>query len=106
MWAVQGTNLQMVEGDYGIILPVAVSGTVLEAGDSLKFVFLQARNSEAVLEKELSTIVDNTVELEFSEQESALFSVRTYIYRLDWYRDGAFMCNLIPEALFKVVEKA
>lgn len=29
MWNVTGTSLQMVEGDYGIQLPVTVSGTTL-----------------------------------------------------------------------------
>ena len=40
MWAVQGMSLQMAEGDYGIELPVTISGTTLSAADSFKFVFL------------------------------------------------------------------
>ena len=29
-----------------------------------------------------------------------------YVYCLDWYQNGNFMCNIIPSAQFKVVDKA
>lgn len=105
MWAVTGTNLQMAEGDYGIELPVTVSGATLSGSDTLKFVFLAAKNGRTILEKEY-TPANNSVSLEFTEAESALFPPQAYLYRLDWYQDGAFMCNVIPEAVFKVVDKA
>ena len=106
MWTVQNVNIQMVEGDYGIILPVTITGMNLKAGDTLKFTFLTNTNGEVVLEKEFNNVVDNTIELEFSNVESALFAVKTYVYRLDWFKNGEFMCSLIPRALFKVVDKA
>lgn len=106
MWAVQGMSLQMAEGDYGIELPVTVSGTTLAASDSLKFTFLAAKNGRVILEKEFTNISDNTVNLELTEAESALFEPKSYVYRLDWYQDGNFMCNVIPEATFRVVDKA
>lgn len=106
MWAVNGTNLQMAEGDYGISIPVTVSGTTLSASDTLKFVFLAAKNGRVILEKEFTNISENTVNLELTEEESALFTPRMYVYRLDWYQDGNFLCNIIPEASFKVVDKA
>lgn len=43
MWAVQGVSLQMAEGDYGIQLPVTISGTTLAASDVLKFVFFNRK---------------------------------------------------------------
>lgn len=106
MWAVQGVSLQMAEGDYGIQLPVTISGTTLTASDTLKFVFLTAKNGLVLLEKEFTNISDNTVNLELTEEESALFPPKMYVYRMDWYQDGNFMCNIIPEANFKVVDKA
>lgn len=107
MWTVNGTTLKMAEGDYGIQLPVTVSGTTLEANDSLKFTFKTVPNGEVILEKEFSDINDNTVDFEFTEAESALFSAgSTCVYSLDWYQDGIFMCNLIPLGQFKVVDKA
>ena len=106
MWAVQGMSIQMAEGDYGIQLPITVSGTTLTASDTLKFVILTAKNGRVLLEKEYTNISENTVNLELTEEESALFEPRVYVYRLDWYQDGNFMCNLISEAMFRVVDKA
>lgn len=106
MWAVQGLTIQMAEGDYGIELPVTISGTTLTASDTLKFVILTAKNGRVLLEKEYTNISENTVNLELTEEESALFTPRIYVYRLDWYQDGQFMCNLISEAMFWVVDKA
>ena len=106
MWAVQGMSLQMAEGDYGIELPVTISGTTLSAADSLKFVFLTEKNKQPILEKEFTNISDNTINLELTEAEAALFAPRMYVYRLDWYQNGQFMCNLISEAMFRVVDKA
>ena len=105
MWNVTGTSLQMVEGDYGIQLPVTVSGTTLTASDSLRFVFKTAPNGETILTKEYTNITQNTVNLELTDAESALFSVGNYFYSLDWYQSGVFMCNIIPQAVLKVVDK-
>lgn len=106
MWNVNGQNLTMTEGDWGIQLPVTISGTTLTANDELKFTIKTSINGEAIVSKNYSNISENTVNLELTEAESALLPVGTYVYLLDWYQDGAFMCNIIPSALFKVVEKA
>lgn len=106
MWAVTGTNLQMAEGDYGVSLPVTVSGTTLTNNDTLRFTFLAAKNGRTILEKEYVGNAQNTVNLVLTESESALFTPKCYVYRLDWYQSGSFMCNVIPEAVFKVVDKA
>lgn len=106
MWYITGTSLQMVEGDYGISLPVTVSGTTLTTNDALKFVFKSAPNGETILTKEYTNITQNTVNLELTDAESALFSVGNYFYSLDWYQSGVFMCNIIPQAVLKVVDKA
>lgn len=106
MWAVQGMTIQMAEGDYGIQLPITVSGTTLTASDALKITILTAKNGRVILEKEFTDISENTANLELTEAESALFEPRVYVYRLDWYQDGQFMCNLISEAIFRVVDKA
>lgn len=106
MWAAHGTVLQMTEGDYGIRLPIKISGITFAQSDMLKFTFLDKKNGNIILEKEYSSIEDNTVFLELIEEESNLFDPRSYVYRLDWYQDGNFMCNIIPEATFKVVDKA
>lgn len=105
-WSEQGYRIEMAEGDYGIQLPVTFSGMTLTESDSIRFVFLTAKNGRVLLEKEFTNISDNAVNLVFTEEESAIFTPRTYVYRLDWYQNGLFMCNMIPEGIFKVVDKA
>lgn len=105
-WNVTGLNLSMAEGDYGISLPVTISGVTLGSQDSVKLTFKTAMNGEVILEKTFSGIADNTVSLELTEEESAMFSVGSYTYALDWYQNGNFMCNIIPAASLKVVDKA
>lgn len=105
MWNVAGTNLQMAEKDYGIQLPFSVTGTTLTALDQLKFTFKDVMNGTTILEKTYTT-TNNAATLMLTEAESDLFPVGTYVYRLDWYQDGTFMCNLVLRGLFKVVDKA
>lgn len=108
MWVVNGQNLTMVEGDFGIQLPVTIDGTTFAANDEIKFTLKTAMNGETLVEKTFpyAEISENTVNLELTEIESATLPVGTYIYSLDWFQDGAFMCNIIPFATFKVVDKA
>lgn len=96
----------MAEGDYGLALPISISGTTLGAQDSIKLTFKTAVNGDEILSKTFDGITDNTVSLELTDEESALFSVGVYVYCLDWYQNGNFMCNIIPYAQFRVVDKA
>ena len=104
MWNVNGTMLTMAEGDWGVKLPVTVSGVTFANSDSVKIVIKSGETT--IIEKEYTSITQNTVNLELTEAESALLPVGSYVYRLDWYQDGAFMCNIIPISTFKVVDKA
>lgn len=106
MWAVSGINLQMAEGDYGISLPITVHGTELGGNDSLRVTIKTRKNGETILEKNYSDIEDNTVELELTQTESAKLPAGVYVYSLDWYQNGIFMCNIVLCSLFKVVDKA
>ena len=105
MWDVSGTKIKVPEGDYGIQLPVTVYGTTLSAQDKLRFIFKDDVDGVTILEKEF-TPVNNTVNLEFTESEGGLFSPGAYVYRMDWYQNGIFMCNLIPVGIFVVVNVA
>ena len=106
MWYVAGTNIQMAEGDFGIALPVKISGTTLGAQDSIRITFNDAVNGNVILVKDYDEITQNTVALEFTEAESALFPIGNYVFALDWYQSGNFMCNIILAANLKVVDKA
>ena len=106
MWNVSGTRLRMSEHDFGIGLPVTVHGAELTAVDSLRFTFKKNQNAPAILVKDFDEIVDNTVQLEFTEEESALFAPGSYVYALDWYQNDAFMCNIVEVGSFIVGDKA
>lgn len=104
-WAVNSNDLKMAEGDWGIQLPVTVSGVTFTEHDMLKFIFKDRMNGSTLLTKEYAP-VQNTVNLVLTEAETALFPIGTYVYSLDWYQSGAFLCNVIPSAFLKVVDKA
>lgn len=106
MWNVSNTALTMVEGDFGLALPFTVDGITPGEGDALQFVFKDEKNGRTLLTKTYDDISSGVVPLMFSESESELFPVGRYVYSLDWYHDGRFMCNLITSATLKVVDKA
>ena len=106
MWSVNGNNITMCEGDFGVRLPITITGPTFTAADEAKLTIKAAMNGDAILEKTFDNISQNTVNLDFAEAESALLPVGSYVYRLDWYQDGQFLCNIIPTAAFKVVDKA
>lgn len=106
MWTVSGRALKMVEEDYGISLPISVDGVTFEDEDELLFTLKTKDNGDVILTKTFGNITDNTIDLIFTQSESAQLDVGSYVYSLDWYQDGAFMCNIIPSAVFKVVDKA
>ena len=104
-WSVKNTTLSMAEGEWGVALPITVDEVTLTEHDLLKFTFKDQNNGNVILTKEY-TPVENTVNLSFTEAESALFPVGQHVYSLDWYQSGAFLCNIIPTATLKVVDKA
>lgn len=104
MWNVNGITLNMTEGDWGVKLPVTVTGVTFTANDSVRIKI--QRDETTIIENEYTNITNNTFDLEFTEAESALLPVGSYLYSLDWYQDGAFMCNIIPSGLFMVGDKA
>lgn len=106
MWNVNGNNITMAEGDFGIKLPVTISGATLAAGDSVRLTIKKTQNGAVIVEKDYDTFTENAFDFELTEAETALLAVGSYVYSLDWYQDGNFMCNIIPSAPFKVVDKA
>ena len=105
-WYVSGNDLQMAEGDYGIALPITISGMEFAAGDCVKLTIQTAKNGEVILERDFTTISENTITLELTEEESGLLPSVSYVYRLDAYQDGNYLNNIIPLALLKVVDVA
>jgi hypothetical protein len=104
MWKVNGPDLQMADGDYGLTLPITISGAELTSADSIRITIRRTPDGVALIDRDL-TPTDNTVNFTLSEEESARFAPGKYVYSLDWYRNGSMMCNIIPIGNFKVVDK-
>lgn len=105
-WDSNGSTIIMAEGDYGVSLPIKVDGITIDATDSIKLSVKRVPNGAALLESYFSDIQNNTIDLILTAEESAALTVGVYVYSLDWYKDGAFMCNLVPSGIFRVVDKA
>lgn len=96
----------MCEGDWGIALPITISGVTFTENDKLLLIIKSKVDGDVLVTKTFENITQNTVQLVLSEPETALLPVGVYAYLIDWYQDDAFLCNLVPEAEFRVVNKA
>ena len=106
MWAAKGYDLKMTEGDWGIQLPFTIHDVTFSNGDEIKITVKTKLNGETKIAKTYSDISENKVMFALTEAESELLPVGTYVYSIDWYHEGAFLCNIIPSASLKVVDKA
>lgn len=115
MWDVNNQNICMSEGDYGVAIPMSVSGADFDGSDHMKLTIKKSVNGDTILEKDFTNESgafekSGNQSFDFSfvltEEESALLPVGSYVYRIDWYQSGVFMYNIIPYAPFKVVDKA
>ena len=115
MWIVNGKEICMTKGDYGINLPITINGITFGQNDEIRFTLKRKQDHcynnsqpahQVVLTKTYTDIQQNTINLELTKEETDKLNVGAYIYSLDWYQSDQFMCNLIPSASFKVVEKA
>lgn len=105
-WDAKGNNIEMTQGDYGVQLPIAISGPTLTSSDAVKFTLKDGAGGAIILEKTFTNISSNTINLELTAADTAKLQPRSYVYNLDWYQSGNFLCNIIGNASFKVVGKA
>ena len=105
MWKVEGNDLTMSVGDFGLSLPVLIDGVTLSSGQDEIGIKIVNSLGEKVLEKVYSDFTDNEFSFVISESETQGLQVGEYVYGLDWYRNGVFMCNIISRANFRVVKK-
>lgn len=106
MWAVNGQALKMTEGDWGVELPITINGVTFANNDEVLLTVKDDNNGNTILTKTFTNIQQNKVNFVLTEEESDLLPVGTYVYSLDWYQDGTFLCNIIPTATIRVVDKA
>ena len=99
------TDLTMTEGDWGVSIPITVKGVVIDSADSVLLTIKKTKNGKAYLEKTFTSITHNTIDLSFTESESDDLKVGTYLYTLDWYKNGVFYYCLVNNGKLKVEDK-
>lgn len=99
-------RLEMIEGDFGIKLPVEIEGVTVEEKDSISLKVFKEMNANPVISKTFTNISNNTIELEFFKEESKILSVGNYYYDIDWFRGEEFLGNIAAKKKMKVKEKA
>lgn len=104
-WTAQGNNLTMVEGDYGVGVPITIRGVTFDVSDMVRVTVKTSKNGTEIFHTDYSNVQDNTINFSLTAAQSALLPVGTYVYVLDWYRDLVFMYNVLPAATLKVVDK-
>jgi hypothetical protein len=100
------TDITMTEGDYGVSIPFVVQGVTIDAGDSVLLTIKKEKNGKEILEKNFTNIVANTIDVSFTEAETDDLKIGSYVYTLDWYKNGVFMYCLVNNAKLKVEDKA
>lgn len=102
-------TLEMVEGDFGLILPIELeteSQETISEIDSFSIKIFKETNSNPIVEKTYNNIQNQTIEFELTQQESSSLPVGTYYYDLDWFQGQNFLGNIVANAIFQVKEKA
>ena len=109
MWELinkNGNDVSFIEGEYGLALPITLTGVDIGPSDSVLITIKTGKNGNVILEKEYTDIQNGQVDLVLSESESAKFAPGNYVYNLDWYLDGIFNGTVINGAKIRVVDKA
>lgn len=102
-------TLEMVEGDFGLIIPFELmleDEESISELDSFSIKIFTEINTEPIIEKIYTDIQNNIIEFELSKQESLKMPVGTYYYDVDWFQGQNFLGNIIKKAKIDVLEKA
>lgn len=105
----QDKKLEMIEGDFGLILPIELEvddEETITPQDSFSIKIFKEINGQAIIEKNYSNLQDNTINFQLSKEESERLSAGRYFYDLDWYQGNIFLGNIIAKAYLTVREKA
>lgn len=109
MFKINGTKIQMTEGDFGNTLPIEIeygSDETIGINDNFKFSIYKTINTEPVITKTYTLNANNEIEFVLTKQESEQLRVGDYYYDLDWYSGETFLNNIIRAEQYQIVEKA
>ena len=104
MWDAGLGNIGMVEGEFGVGLPITFSGITFNTYDHLALRIFKEKDTSIVV-KDYSPVSNGTINLELTAAESALLPPGSYHYEVDWYQNGALLYTLLRNKHFFVIEK-
>ena len=99
-------TIEMVEGDWGEVLPIELLNETTEDDKFIINIFKNISSSEPLITKSFENIQNNTINFKLTEDESKLLKVGVYFYNIDWYQDDNFYTNIIASKTLKVKNKA
>ena len=102
---VNGNDIKMTEGDFGLQIPINLTGGTISTSDEFKILINDSQDQTTIIEKDYNNVQNNKILFELTEAEAALLPVGSYLWGLDWYQSGAFLDNIIPMSSFKVTKK-
>jgi hypothetical protein len=95
--------MSMSEGDYGLALPITITGAEIFATDKIDF-FIK-KGEEVIVKKTFTNIENNTFDFVLSKENSDKLPVGTYTFGIDWFREDIFMNNIKKNETFIVEDK-
>lgn len=105
MLKAENKTIKMTEGDFGLLLPITITGGQISEDETLVFYIKDDKKENLIEPKSYKNIQNNTFDLSFTEEESKLMKSGVYFYYIDWYKENEFLGNIINGKLFKVEDK-
>ena len=99
MFKIQGKDIQMNQGDFGIELPMTISN-ILD-GDIIEFEIYES-NKKNIIKKPLN-YRDEKFIFELTKEETEKLREKVYLYRVIQYRDEVLQNTINEDSLFEVV---
>lgn len=99
MFKIQGKDIQMNQGDFGIELPMTISNVL--SGDKIEFEIYES-NKNNIIKKTLTYRNERFIFV-LTEEETDKLNEKTYLYKVVQYREDVLQNTINEDSLFKVV---
>ena len=111
MYKIDGLNIKMTEGDYGVILPIELeteNEETFDVDDFFAMKIYDGLNTLPLITKiyEYSEFENDTIPFTLTQEETALLKVgNEYIYDIEWYQNDIFQCCIVEKKSYGITEK-
>lgn len=99
MFKIQGKDIQMNQGDFGIELPMTISNAL--SGDKIEFEIYES-NKNNIIKKTLTYRNERFIFV-LTEEETNKLNEKTYLYKVVQYREDVLQNTINEDSLFEVV---